>query len=161
MDCGFCLWNSPGKNAGVDSCSSLQGIFLIQGLNPDLPHCKQLLYHLSHQGNLGDSCWIKRYSIFIYQLKIPNSEIIPISHFSPVTVLIWLVSILSPNSKVVSLSLYPSKFKKMFHSTEVHSQFSDKCESNFHADKFLNRQDLVNIASFVLTLYWNQINGVL
>ena len=27
------------------------GIFLIQGLNPGLPHCRQILYHLSHQGS--------------------------------------------------------------------------------------------------------------
>ena len=27
----------------------LQGIFLIQELNPGLPHCRQILYHLSHQ----------------------------------------------------------------------------------------------------------------
>ena len=30
----------------------LQEIFLTQGLNLGLPHCSQLLYHLSHQGSL-------------------------------------------------------------------------------------------------------------
>ena len=29
--------------------SSLQGIFLTQGSNPGLPHCRQILYQLSHQ----------------------------------------------------------------------------------------------------------------
>ena len=29
----------------------LQGIFLTQGLNPGLLHCRQMLYHLSHQGS--------------------------------------------------------------------------------------------------------------
>ena len=29
----------------------LQGIFPTQGLNPGLPHCRQTLYHLSHQGS--------------------------------------------------------------------------------------------------------------
>ena len=29
----------------------LQQIFLTQGLNPGFPHCKQTLYHLSHQGS--------------------------------------------------------------------------------------------------------------
>ena len=43
-------WNSPGKNTGVGSCSLLQGIFLTQGLNPDLLHCGQILCCLSHQG---------------------------------------------------------------------------------------------------------------
>ena len=52
MDCTprlLCLWNSPGKNTGVGSYSLLQGIFPTQGLNPSLLHCKQILYHLSHQ----------------------------------------------------------------------------------------------------------------
>ena len=29
----------------------LQGIFPTQGSNPGLPHCRQILYHLSHQGS--------------------------------------------------------------------------------------------------------------
>ena len=44
-------WNSPGQNAGVGSLSPLQGIFPTQGLNPGLQHCRQILYHLSHQGS--------------------------------------------------------------------------------------------------------------
>ena len=43
-------WNSPGLNTGVGSLSLLQGIFPTQGLNPCLPHCRQILYHLSYQG---------------------------------------------------------------------------------------------------------------
>ena len=35
----------------VGSHSLLQGIFLTQRLNPDLLHCRQILYHLSHQGS--------------------------------------------------------------------------------------------------------------
>ena len=32
------------------SCHSfLQGIFLTQGSNPGLQHCRQILYHLSYQ----------------------------------------------------------------------------------------------------------------
>ena len=65
-------WDSPGKNTGVGchfllQCqaplsmefsrqeywsgyhSLLQGIFLTQGLNLGLLHCRQILYHLSHQ----------------------------------------------------------------------------------------------------------------
>ena len=47
----LCPWNSPGKHTGVGSHSLLQGIFLTQGLNPDLPHCSLILYRLSHQGS--------------------------------------------------------------------------------------------------------------
>ena len=32
----------------------LQGIFLTQGLNPGLPHCRWILYLLSHQGRWGE-----------------------------------------------------------------------------------------------------------
>ena len=41
----------PGKNTGVGCHVLLQGIFPIQGSNPGLPHCGQILYHLSHQGS--------------------------------------------------------------------------------------------------------------
>ena len=43
--------NSPGKNTGVGCHDLLQGIFLTQGLNPGLLHCRQTLYHPSHQGS--------------------------------------------------------------------------------------------------------------
>ena len=45
----FCPWNSPGKNTGVHSL--LQVIFPTQGSNLDLLHYRQILCHLSHQGN--------------------------------------------------------------------------------------------------------------
>ena len=45
-------WASPGKNTGMGCHFLLQGIFLTQELNPGLPHCRQTLYHLSHQGSL-------------------------------------------------------------------------------------------------------------
>ena len=53
LDCSLqaTLWHSPGKNTGVGRYSLLQGIFLIQGSNPGLLHCRQILYHLSHQGS--------------------------------------------------------------------------------------------------------------
>ena len=47
----YSLWNSPGQNTGVGSLSLLQGIFPTQGLNPGLPHCRRILYQLSHQGS--------------------------------------------------------------------------------------------------------------
>ena len=43
--------DSPGMNTGVGSHFLLQGIFLTQGSNLGLPHCRQSLdYLLSHQG---------------------------------------------------------------------------------------------------------------
>ena len=46
-----CPRNSPGQNTGVGSLSLLQGTFPTQGLNPGLPHCRRILYQLSHQGS--------------------------------------------------------------------------------------------------------------
>ena len=39
----LCPWNSPGKNTRVGNHSLLQGIFPTEGLNPGLPHCRQIL----------------------------------------------------------------------------------------------------------------------
>ena len=48
-------WNSPVQNNGVGSLSLLQGIFPIQGTNPGLPHCRWILYQLSHRK--GQEYW--------------------------------------------------------------------------------------------------------
>ena len=42
-------WGSPGESTGVGCHALLQGIFPIQGSKPGLWHCRQILYHLSHQ----------------------------------------------------------------------------------------------------------------
>ena len=47
----LCSWDSPGKNTGVGCHFLLQGIFPIQGSNLGLPHSRQTLYCLSHQGS--------------------------------------------------------------------------------------------------------------
>ena len=44
--------DSPGKNTGVGHHALLQGIFPTQRSNPGLPHCREILYCLSHQGSL-------------------------------------------------------------------------------------------------------------
>ena len=55
MDCSLhqapLLWDFPGKSTAVGCHCLLQGIFPTQGSNPGLPHCRQMLYHLSHQGS--------------------------------------------------------------------------------------------------------------
>ena len=55
--------DSLGKNIGVGCHSLLQGIFLTQGSNPGVPHCRWILYHLSHQGSPKEwsiSCHINK-----------------------------------------------------------------------------------------------------
>ena len=59
------LLGSSVKNTGVGSHSLLQGIFLTQGSNLGLLHCRQILYCLSHQGS---------------QLQIITGLLVPISH---------------------------------------------------------------------------------
>ena len=44
-------WDFPSKNTGAGCHFLLQEIFPTQGLNPGLPQCRQMLYHLSHQGS--------------------------------------------------------------------------------------------------------------
>ena len=51
-------WNSPGQNTRVGSLSLLQGIFPTQRLNPGLPHCRHILYQLSHKGNPRILEWV-------------------------------------------------------------------------------------------------------
>ena len=50
--------NSPGQNTGVGSLSLLQGIFPTQGSNPGLPHCRWILYQLSHKGSPKILEWV-------------------------------------------------------------------------------------------------------
>ena len=78
MDCGLpplSMGDFAGKSPGVGWHFLLQGIFPIQGSNPGLPHCRQTLYHLSHQGSPRDlfkSCIIdlfKRWQALCILLK--------------------------------------------------------------------------------------------
>ena len=55
---GLCAWSSPGQNTGAGSLSLHQGIFPTQGSNPGLPHCRWILYQLSHQGSPRILEWV-------------------------------------------------------------------------------------------------------
>ena len=47
----YSAWTSSGQNTGVGSLSLLQEIISTQGLNLSLPHCRWILYQLSHKGS--------------------------------------------------------------------------------------------------------------
>ena len=68
----YTVWNSPGQNIGVGSLSLLQGIFPIQGSNPGLPHCRQILYQLIYKGR-------NKLSKKLPSNKIPKCSIKPMS----------------------------------------------------------------------------------
>ena len=65
--------NSPGQNTGVGSLSLLQGIFLTQGSNPGLWHCRRILYQLSNKGSPRTLEWV----------DIPSPEDLPNPGFEP------------------------------------------------------------------------------
>ena len=54
--------DSPSKNIGVGCHALLQRIFPTQGSNPGLPHCRQIVYHLSHQNAF--------FNIFVTKWKV-------------------------------------------------------------------------------------------
>ena len=68
------LWNFLSKNTGVGCHFLLQGIIPTQGSNPGLLHCRQTLYHLSHQGSPVITCEesLKYVSIFLREADIPK-----------------------------------------------------------------------------------------
>ena len=77
-------WNSPGQNTELGSHSFLQGICSTQGSNPGLPHCRQILYQLSHQGSPGILEWTCCFLTlstcnYLYQPKFPLCSFI--QHF--------------------------------------------------------------------------------
>ena len=67
-------WNSPGQNTGVGNLSLLQGIFPNQWSNPGLPHCRRILYQLSHKGSLkyyiADKKECGRYMFVVEDLQV-------------------------------------------------------------------------------------------
>ena len=58
LPCSSVHGDSPGKNIGGCCHDLLHGIFPTQGLNPGVPHCRQILYHLSHQGSPRKLEWV-------------------------------------------------------------------------------------------------------
>ena len=54
----YSTWNSPGQNTGVGSLSFPHEIFPTQGSSPGLPHCRWILYQLSHEGGPRILEWV-------------------------------------------------------------------------------------------------------
>ena len=85
-------WDFPGKNTGVGCHFLLQRIFPTQGLNPSLLHCRQTLYHLSHQGSLVITFLPRSECLFISWLQSPSAVIL-----EPIKVKSATVFTLSPS----------------------------------------------------------------
>ena len=70
-------WNFPGKSTGVGCHFLLQVIFPTEGSNPGLPHCRQTIYCLSHQGSpvnltILDSPYKRNYALHLYHRPFEN-----------------------------------------------------------------------------------------
>ena len=67
--------DSPGRNTAVGSCFLLQRISPTPRSIPGLPHCRRVLYRMSHQGSLLN----KSYNLF----QSPSPYFNMLSHFCP------------------------------------------------------------------------------
>ena len=65
----LCPWDFPGKNTGVDCHSLLQRIFLTQGLNPGLLHCRRDSLQSEPSKNTG------RFYLFYDSIKMITANI--------------------------------------------------------------------------------------
>ena len=77
----LCPWESPGKNTGVGCHSLLQRVFPTQGLNPGLLHCRQILYHLNHQGS--PELLIYTYQCLYRNIYRSNGKLLSIAFWRP------------------------------------------------------------------------------
>ena len=110
----------PGKpkNTGVGSISLLQWIFLTQGSNPSLPHCKRILYQLSHKGSPRILEWVAypfssrsswprnwtRVSCILYQLRYQGSP----------GVIMYSTSLLIREIKIISVAVQSLSCVRLF-----------------------------------------------
>ena len=88
-------WNSPGQSIGVGSLSLLQGLFPTQGSNPDLPHCRRILYQLSHKEQKEVLKWVRGMND---NESYPGSTLSP--HWSVAFRIYYLSSFESPSSPI-------------------------------------------------------------
>ena len=69
----LCPGNPPGQDTGVGCHALLQGIFPTQGLNPGLPHCRQILYFLSYPGSPVEGQISFQIRAFVFFRKVRRS----------------------------------------------------------------------------------------
>ena len=76
----------PGKGTGMGCHFLLQGIFPTEGSNPGLPHCRQKLYHLSHQWsprNINKSSNKDQFSSVQFSHSVVSDSLWPHGLYSP------------------------------------------------------------------------------
>ena len=110
--------SSPGQNTGVGSLSLLQGIFPTQGSKPGLPHCRQILYQLSH----------KRSPRILEWVAYPSPADLPYPGIEPGS-----PSLQADSSSYLRCGLFimVSFYVNLNHSS-LKSLRSEKCQQNFY-----------------------------
>ena len=88
----------------VGNYSLLQGIVPTQGSNPDLPHCRWILHHLSHQGSLRTLEWV---AILFYRESYWPTDGARVSHLQH-----WWVGSLQPGPPGKSSWMWQILFKE-------------------------------------------------
>ena len=104
--------DSPSKNTGMGCHTLLLGILTIQGSNPDLPHCRQILSLPSEPPEKTQNTGVG--SLFLLQgIFLTQESNQGLLHCR------WILYQLSYQGRPV----YKSDFKKQFTSREIPSKF--------------------------------------
>ena len=118
-------WNSRGQNTGMGSLSLLQGIFPTQKLNPGLPHCGQILYQMSHNGN-GALPLLLKIRILTYDLE--NLSLLSLLKTIVVIQMKFKINTLVPyHNKNSRHILHPKKSIHEMKLTEKYLQIMNSC----------------------------------
>ena len=102
-----CPWNSPAQNTAAGCHSLLQGIFLTRESNWGLLHCRQILYHLSYQGNLANTLGKYQVEVDTFPLFALLPWIPPSFHFCLFLPLVSISPLLSLGFNFSSSFLLP------------------------------------------------------
>ena len=81
MDCSLpgssVCGDSLGKNTGLGCHTLLQRTFPTLGSNQGLPHCRQILYHLIHQGRPAVNILVYNFALCVYVLSLVQLFVTP------------------------------------------------------------------------------------
>ena len=139
----LCPWDFPGYSTGVDCHFLLQGIFPTQGSNPGLPHCRQMLNHLSHQSkslvysksalvkrNRNNGQVNRRYHYSLYCTALEYSQLLSISLFPSFIGLCYAYPLLKANF-THAWQFLPHGSKPSVMSHALGKQLREKCKKKY------------------------------
>ena len=152
--------DSPDKNTEVGCHALLQGIFPTQGSNPGFPHCRWILYHLSHQ-RVAQEYWNRQPIPFPGDL--PNPRIEPGSHALQ-TLLAELpgkpnISLTPVQALVHPMNIYYSKYYRKYHSLKVSKHFLLKIvfsQSKWESEHIILKKHFLRKKNTVIEWEWGK-----